>query len=69
MLYNNGVAFYKNRRLEDIFPLDEIEFEGKKFPAPVNVNGYLQRIYGDYMKLPSFDEIKTHELEIKFEEK
>lgn len=69
LYHTYGVAFYKNRKLEDIFPLDEIEFEGIKFPAPINVNSYLQRIYGDYMKLPSFDKIKTHELEIKFEEK
>ncbi|WP_274972804.1 phosphorylcholine transferase LicD [Bacteroides fluxus] len=69
LYHTYGVAFYKNRRPEDIFPLGEIEFEGIKFSAPVDVNSYLQRIYGDYMKLPSIDKIKTHELEIKFEEK
>lgn len=30
----------------------EIEFEGKMFLAPAKTEEYLERIYGDYMKLP-----------------
>lgn len=37
---------------EQIFPLSEIEFEGKKFPAPNNVHEVLTSIYGDYMSIP-----------------
>lgn len=35
-----------------IFPLSEIEFEGKMFPCPNDVKGYLSDVYGDYMGYP-----------------
>lgn len=69
LYHTYGIPFYKNRIPKDIFPLGEIEFEGIKFPAPANLDGYLRRIYGNYMELPSFEKIETHELEIEFEEK
>ncbi|MDR0364202.1 MAG: LicD family protein [Bacteroidales bacterium] len=53
--------------IETIFPLTEVTFEGKKFPAPGNYNRYLRTLYGDYMKLPPEHERKTHfEGNIKF---
>lgn len=48
------------RRREDIFPLSEVAFEGKKFYAPGNTDAYLRRIYGDYMQLPPLDKIQPH---------
>ena len=54
---------------ENIFPLREIEFEGKKFPAPNMTERVLESIYGNYMKIPknsyprhsSYAEISTDE--------
>lgn len=57
--YELGSGFYGQPfKTEDIFPLSEIEFEGVKFPAPGNVDAYLTRMYGDWRKLPTEEEIK-----------
>lgn len=37
---------------EQIFPLQEIEFEGALFPAPARPDEVLTSIYGDYMSIP-----------------
>lgn len=61
-----GTAFFSPRNLKDIFPLDEVEFEGQLFPAPGNANSYLRKIYGDYMRLPDLSNIVPHLNEIRF---
>ena len=38
----------------------QLEFEGKKFNAPVGYKEYLQNLYGDYNKLPDEKDRKTH---------
>lgn len=52
--------FSAPRDLSDIFPLSEVEFEGRKFMAPGNCDAYLRKIYGDYMRLPDPDKIQVH---------
>lgn len=51
-----GDILSKNEReyflYSDIFPLQEIEFEGCKFFAPKNIDTYLTISYGDYMTPP-----------------
>ncbi len=61
-----GTTYFKTRRPEDIFPLGEIEFEGKKYPAPRDTDAVLRRIYGDYMKLPDLDRIQPHYCKLEF---
>ena len=38
----------------------EIEFEGKKFPAPIGYDEYLTCLYGDYLPEPPLERQKTH---------
>lgn len=47
-----SIMFKSIRRKENIFPLQEMEFEGHKFYVPVNSDAYLKDIYGNYMQLP-----------------
>ena len=54
----------KTRRKDFIFPLTTVQFEGIDVPVPGNYHGYLQRMFGDYMKIPNLDTIHTHNLKI-----
>ena len=57
--YELGSGFYDQPfHVEDIFPLTTIEFEGISFPAPGNTEAYLTRMYGDWRKLPSDEDIR-----------
>ena len=54
-------VYHGSRRYEqEIFPLSEIDFEGKSFYVPHNVDAYLRRIYGDYMKIPDESHRQIH---------
>ena len=55
-----GSGLLKERYIEDIYPLTNIQLEGRVFPAPHNIDNYLKNIYGDYMRLPSIDSITLH---------
>lgn len=53
-----GTGWVDNVREEsDIFPLTKLLFEGIAFPVPGHYERYLSRIYGDYNRLPSSNEI------------
>lgn len=57
--YILGSGFWKSAfYAEDIFPLSEMEFEGHMFPVPGDTNAYLTKIYGDWTKMPSEEQIK-----------
>jgi lipopolysaccharide cholinephosphotransferase len=62
----NTIVYNRN----DIFPLKEIEFCGRKFYSPNNSNKILSLKYGDdYMVLPPVSERVTHNpLKIVFED-
>lgn len=51
---------WKSRRIEDIFPLGNIRFEGYEFPAPRDTDAYLTRMFGNYNALPSLDNLRVH---------
>lgn len=61
-----GTAYFKPRYKEDIFPLAEMEFEGKMFPVPHNTDALLRKIYGDYMQLPDLNNIHPHYNKLEF---
>lgn len=58
--YTYGVGFLnEEKKLEEIFPLCKLSFEGHEFNAPKDCDTYLKRLYGnDYMKIP--DNIENH---------
>lgn len=55
---NNGVyGYYKKWYTE----LEEIEFEGYKFPGPKDYDGYLTFKFKNYQQLPHVEERKVHQ--------
>lgn len=58
--YELGSGFYETPfHVEDIFPLSKMEFEGVEFPVPGNTDAYLTKMYGDWRRLPSEEQIKA----------
>lgn len=53
------------RCISDIFPCQEIEFEGKRFFAPANPGAYLKKQFGDFMTLPPEHERVGHNYPIE----
>ncbi len=53
-----GLAGYANEVMdrELIVPYQRIEFEGHLLPVPCKEKGYLEKLYGDYEKLPPEEE-------------
>lgn len=48
------------RRLENLYPLQRVVFEGVEVYAPGNTDGFLRDMYGDYMTVPDPDKIRFH---------
>jgi lipopolysaccharide cholinephosphotransferase len=61
-----GTAYFKPRYTDDIFPLTEMEFEGKMFPVPRQTDAVLRKIYGNYMQLPDLENIHPHYNKLEF---
>lgn len=68
LTYSYGLPWTKKFPCDIVFPLKEITFEGYKFYAPFNCDEYLKIHYGDWQKLPSEENIRTHgtQLELYF---
>lgn len=48
---------FEKEWFESVIP---VEFEGRKYPAPVGTDSFLREIYGDYMQLPPEKERMPH---------
>ena len=56
--YALGKGTYKfDMRYSEVFPVKYVPFEGVMMPVPGNADAFLTRIYGDYMRLPSEEQI------------
>ena len=53
-----------NHRIDSIYPISEISFEGKKFKAPANPDAYLKDLYHDYLRIPPKEKQKSHAIYI-----
>ena len=47
---------------EDLFPVRDIKFEDQYFKCVNNMEQYLTKLYGDYLKLPPEDERGGHDI-------
>ena len=65
--YAFGVFFYTKYKVENLFPVGEIMFEGKRYKAPGNVDEYLSENFNsDFMEIPKPADRRTHVLKIEF---
>jgi len=65
--YPLGSFFETQFERKWIYPLTEMEFEGRNYPVPHNYDAVLTAQYGDYMQLPSLETIEYHTNSVKFE--
>lgn len=61
-----GTSFLERHYLNEIFPLTEMEFEGKGYPVPADTDKCLQRGFGDWRKVPDPDKIAIHVAKLEF---
>ncbi|MDE6022771.1 MAG: LicD family protein [Muribaculaceae bacterium] len=64
--YAVGIPFFERQQKENIYPLKKISFENHSFNCPSNVNDYLKNLYVDWEQIPKEEEIKTHDVILKF---
>lgn len=60
------VVFIKWMELDEVWPLKQYEFEDTKFWGPANFDAILTRTYGDYRKVPEFENRRPHCKSVKF---
>jgi lipopolysaccharide cholinephosphotransferase len=58
--YSYGIPYNDIRLHSYLFPLGTCQFEGHEMPAPRDCDAYLKDKFGDYMRLPSMDELHPH---------
>ena len=61
--YNTYGVYYEP---DDIFPITDIDFEGRLFMAPSNPDGLLSSIFGDYMSIPPKEKRLCHIIHVSF---
>lgn len=62
-----GSYFYDYKRdYSTLFPLKKALFEDYYFPVPNDVDGYLTATYGDWNKLPDFENLHVHLVDVKY---
>lgn len=64
--FSYGSPFKSIRYKSTVYPLGRIEFEGRKFNAPADVNTYLTNIFGNWQRVPDQDKIVTHDVDVVF---
>ena len=58
----DGDGYKQNKMKRNIYGKPKyIDFEDTKLPVPEKTDEYLKSIYGDYMKIPSKEQIKARE--------
>jgi lipopolysaccharide cholinephosphotransferase len=60
-----GWAYFQ---VDEIFPLKKGKFGNHEFYIPNNYDRYLEKLYGEYMKLPKLEERVSHMAHLRFAE-
>lgn len=60
ILHSYGIGNTTNHKAHYMFPVSKIQFEGRMFSAPKDVDTYLKAQYGDYMTIPPKDKRPSH---------
>ncbi len=68
LIYAYGMSTAGRYRLDrrDFLSVRPIRFEGREFSGPANPDGYLRRVFGDYMQIPPPEKRQVHATEIVF---
>lgn len=66
VLHSYGIGNSTNHNKEYMFPLGQIQFEGRVFSAPKNIDMYLKKQYGDYMSIPSKENRPSHFTRVRY---
>jgi lipopolysaccharide cholinephosphotransferase len=59
-IFGYGIPFNREFRRDEILPAKPIEFCGEKVMGPAKPHEYLERYFGDYMKIPEEEDRATH---------
>lgn len=62
-LFDSDLRFYKKSfySYTTIFPTRRVNFENVELCVPYDFDTYLKHVYGDYLKIPSIDNIKRQQ--------
>lgn len=68
LVYGYGIPTLRKYQLDvkDFVPIKPILFEGREFMGPSNPDGYLKRLFGNYMQIPPEDKRRVHAKVIEF---
>ncbi len=55
-----GSSFCRRRFYDDIKDVKYVPFEDIMLPVPINAEGYLGKLYGDFNNLPPLDKLAPH---------
>ncbi len=66
LYYKYGLFWWRKYNIEDVYPLNEILFEGRNFFSPNNVDHYLTECYGDWKKIPPVKDRYNHHFRFQF---
>lgn len=66
VLHSYGIGNSTNHNKDYMFPVTRIQFEGREFSAPKDIDLYLKNQYGDYMSIPAEDDRPSHFTRVKY---
>ncbi len=58
--YSPGIPYDNAIRMDEVFPLQRMMFDGFEASVPADPDAYLRRKFGDYMRLPDLERLQPH---------